>query len=107
MTGTISNDHALEAQFALEAILDAIRRSSDWKATLPLVKALYARGASARGGSYREEQTMSEAIAKEISQFPDAYPLALVEEADNRLRSIAGPQASKLLDVAEREGWFR
>jgi hypothetical protein len=107
MTGTISGDHALEAQFALDAILGAIRRSSDLKSALPLVKALYAGGASARGGPYREEQTMNDAIAKEISQFPDAYPLRLVAEADNRLRSIAGPKAAKLLDVAEREGWFR
>jgi hypothetical protein len=107
MTGRISRDYALEAQFALDAILEAIRRPSDLKAALPLVKDLYACGASARGGLRREEQTMSEAIAKEISEFPEAYPLRLVAEADNALRSIAGPKASRLLDVAEREGWFR
>jgi hypothetical protein len=107
MTGTTSSNYALEAQFALDAILDAIRGSSNLKAALPHVKALYAGGALARGAPYREEQTMSESIAREISQFPEAYPLRLVAEADSRLRSIAGPEASKLLDVAEREGWFR
>jgi hypothetical protein len=85
MTATTSNQ-PLEAQFALDAILDAGRRSSNLKAVLPHVKALYAKGASARGVPNLEEQRMSELTAKEISQFPEAYPLPLVAEADNRLR---------------------
>ncbi len=107
ITGGIAKEDRLAAQFSLDAILDTIRRSPNWKTVLPHVKALYAAGASAQCTSYGEEQTMSEGIAKEISRFPDEYPLPLVAEADNRLRSITGPKASKLLDVAEREGWFR
>jgi hypothetical protein len=99
--------HSPEIQFALDAVLYACRDKGKWKTGLTFVKSLYLRGGFAHYPFQREESTMPKDIAAQISGEPGDFPLPLVAIADSQLHSAAGATASKLLDVANREGWFQ
>jgi hypothetical protein len=96
-----------ENSFALDAVISGCKEQKEWKAGLPYIRSLYARGATARRLVNRAESTMPQGIAGQISADPSKYPLSLVAAADSQLRSAAGMTAPKLLDVSNREGWFR
>ncbi|WP_442678193.1 NACHT domain-containing protein [Sphingomonas sp. ASY06-1R] len=97
---------AVEWQFAMQALVSECRKTSQWKAILPLIETAYARGAPAAPRTNREF-TMPDPIALQVSSAPEKYPLALVALADAQLTTTAGSRAPRLLDVAQREGWFQ
>ena len=91
----------------MDAVVGALRHGLQWKVGLPLIKWLYSVGVSVRYYMHREENEMTLKVAGQISADIDNYPLPLVAIADSQLRSVAGAAASKLLDIASAEGWFR
>ena len=95
-----------EIQFAMDAVLTSPSDHASWKIALNHIRSLYARGAVARYLHPRDDQKIPESIAAEVSATPDEFPLALVANADSRLRSLAGTNAAKLMDVATDEKWF-
>ena len=99
--------HWPETIFALEAVINACMERKEWKSGLPHIQSLYLRGATPWRFINRGEPTMSQHIAAQISAEPENFPLSLVAAADSQLLSTAGMTASKLLDVANRDGWFR
>lgn len=107
--------HSPQTNFALESIVSGLGEVVSWKVALPIIKALYARGARIRypfarntmgHQAFREARKLSDEDARTISSEPEKYPLPLVAMADAELRSSAGAAASKLLDVAVKERWF-
>jgi hypothetical protein len=94
-----------EGQFALQTLLMHCRESSRWKSVLPKIESLYAQGALAPPRLDRE-YSMPTTIALKISSDPAKYPLSLVALADTQLTNNAGSTSPKLIDVAQRDGWF-
>jgi hypothetical protein len=91
----------------MDTLLNAHRDQAKWKTALPRIKSLYLRGASpARYPMQPDEIGMTESVAEDISKELDSLPLSLIAAADNKLRSVAGAAAPKLLDVANQQGWF-
>jgi hypothetical protein len=99
--------HLPEANFALEAVIHACRAQKEWKLGLPHIRSLYSQYKTGFSFINRGESTMPQDIAEQISVEPEDFPLSLVAEADSQLLSASGMTASKLLDIANREGWFQ
>lgn len=96
-----------EGQFAMDTLITKCREEAKWKSALPHIIDLYKKGATARFTAMREEASIPTSIAEKISLAADHFPLPIVAIADAQLTSSAGADAAKLLDVANREGWFR
>lgn len=95
-----------ERQFAFQTFAEVSRADSQWQSVLPSVEKLYAYGTS---GSFTlgRETTMPTDIAEAISSRPERFPLSWAALADGSLRSVAGANAPKLLEIAKRDLWFR
>lgn len=105
--------HAPELQFAMDAVTQVLSdanfgrsNKTDWDTYLPFVRSLYARGAVVSWPFSREDISMPDDVAKIVCAAPADFPLPILAVADNRLRSIAGTKANKLLDVATAQAWF-
>jgi hypothetical protein len=94
-----------EGQFALQSLITQCREASRWKSVLSKVEFLYAEGAAAPARLDRD-YSMPLKIALQVSSAPAKYPLSLVALADTQLTAGAGSSAMKLIEVAERDGWF-
>jgi hypothetical protein len=90
----------------MDSILEACAQSGDWVTDLPVIKALYAKGAYATRRSYIRDNLIEIAAAEIINNDQDAVPLPLVAMSDSTLRSAVGSKARKILDVAKIEMWF-
>ena len=95
-----------ELSFAIVAITQACLDKHEWKSGLPHIRSLYLKGAVARYVQ-RTEMTIPTGVAAQISAELESFPLSLVAAANAQLRSSAGEGAIKLLDVANRDGWFK
>jgi hypothetical protein len=95
-----------ELSFAIDAITQACLDKHEWKSGLPHIRSLYLKGDVARYVQ-RTEMTIPTGAAAQISAELESFPLSLVAAADAQLRSSAGEGAIKLLDVANRDGWFK
>lgn len=105
LAGEVVPPFSSEGQFALETIFFACSDDQNkWADALPCIKRLYAIGCASL--PYVHDIRMPEDIAKQISRDVDCFPLPIVAIADDHLRSIAGTQAPKLLEVARRDRWF-
>jgi len=94
-----------ERRLALRAFTEACREGS-WDGILPSVEKLYTTGPVGLL-PLGNETTMPQHIAELISSRPENFPLSWVALADGSLRSIAGENACKLLEVAKRDEWFQ
>lgn len=97
---------APEGEFALQSIINYCSDERRWKAALPRAKQLYGGGATSYQFRAERDAFMPPSVAAEVSEALDELPLSILALADSTLRSAAGEQAVKLLEIAEREKWF-
>lgn len=97
---------APELNFALGAVYRSLQVDPDWKPMLDDVRALYSRGAYVAIRPRTEEWHMPLAVATQILDDLESYPLVLIGIADTVVRAQAGEAIPNLLDTAKKEKWF-
>ncbi|MBY2937565.1 hypothetical protein [Rhizobium leguminosarum] len=93
-----------EVQFALQALLQTRSDMSRLRRDLERISDLYLNGAS--GYLRNDHESLSKTVAESIMINPEKFPLHLVALSDRALTYAAGKGTPKLLEVAQREGWF-
>lgn len=82
---------------------------TEWSSWLPVVERTYSHGVVAEHYGYAREHTrqpMPLALAEEIANRCDRYPMRLVEAASRVVRRRVATEVSPLDSVAERGRWF-
>lgn len=102
-----SDDHAAEIDFALSAFSAIDENFEDWPILIEKIKVFYA--GSRRGAFYTVSPSINPPrdVIERVSRNPQDYPLALVAAVDRALLVEAGASVPKLIDVANKGGWFR
>ncbi|MBX5225078.1 hypothetical protein HJC06_01265 [Rhizobium sp. NLR9b] len=105
VAGLVPKKASPEVQFALQSLLQNRSDMSRLKKDLERISDLYLSGATA---NFRNDGgiPISKAIAESIMSNAEKFPLHLLAQADRTLMSAAGKGTPKLLEVAQREGWF-
>ncbi|EZP66363.1 hypothetical protein BV97_05758 [Novosphingobium resinovorum] len=101
-----SNLAVPERNFVYRSIAHGMRLGLDWGSVLPSISELYLEGCSASLPMHKD-MSLDKTIAEIVSKAPDKYPLNLVAQADAAFRAYAGAETASLMELAERDGWFK